>query len=188
MHVAGRDRRERPVGGERGEQVVVGAVAHPALVEQFDDDLVGAEQVDQRVEGVGRRPRTARGECGAHGALAASGQNRPGAVRLLGQGRQVVDGLALLGPGELTVGEGGGEPVVALLSAREHQQVGALGVGATVLHRGELERQLGPEHGAHAALLGGLGEPHDAVEAVVVGDRQRVQPQPLRLLDELLGR
>jgi hypothetical protein len=37
-------------------------------------------------------------------------------------------------------------------------------------------------------MLSGLGEAHDAVEAVVVGDREGVKPQTLGLFGEFLGR
>ena len=77
----------------------------------------------------------------------------------------------------------GGEPVVALFAAGEHEQVAALGVGDAVLRRAEPERQLGAEHRRRCSgVLGGLGEPHDAVEAVVVGDGEGVQPEPGRLV------
>ena len=81
-----------------------------------------------------------------------------------------------------------GEPVVALLAAGEHEQVRADGVGLAVLRLRQLERELGAEHRLQLQRLGGLGEAHDAVEAVVVGDREGVKTQPLGLFGELFGR
>ena len=92
-------------------------------------------------------------------------------------------------PASCAVGDGCGEPVVALLASGEHQQVAALGVGDSVLRHGEVERELGSEDGLDLGVaLGGLGEAHHAVEAVVVGDADADEPQPLGLLEQLLGR
>src|SRR5947209_11035513 len=45
----------------------------------------------------------------------------------------------------------------------------------------------GAEHGTHVQLARGLGEAHHPVEPVVVGDRDRVQAEPGRLLGQFLG-
>jgi hypothetical protein len=86
-----------------------------------------------------------------------------------------VVGLALLPTGEVGVAERGGEAGVALGVAGQHQQVAALGVGLAVLRLGQVERQLGTEHCGQADRPGGLGEAHHPVEAVVVGEGQRVE-------------
>ena len=49
------------------------------------------------------------------------------------------------------------------------------------------EGELGAEHGGQADRPGGLGEADHAVEAVVVGEGQRLQAEPGRLLGQLLG-
>ena len=49
------------------------------------------------------------------------------------------------------------------------------------------QRQLGAEHGRQAGGAGGLGEAHDAVEAVVVGEGERLEAEPGGFVDELLG-
>ena len=49
------------------------------------------------------------------------------------------------------------------------------------------ERQLGAEDGGEADGLGRHGEADDAVEAVVVGDGQRREPEARRFVDQLLG-
>ena len=108
-------------------------------------------------------------------------------VGVRGELVEVVDRPALLGPAQLRLGDRGGEPVIALLAAGEHQQVAALGIGLAVLRLGQPERELGAEHGLHLRGLGRLGEAHDAVEAVVVGDREGVQAEPLRLFEQLFG-
>ena len=62
----------------------------------------------------------------------------------------------------------------------------ALRVGDTVLRRGQPQAEFGAVDGPHAQLAGGVGEPHHPVHAVVVGQRDRVQPGPGRLLHQLL--
>ena len=59
-------------------------------------------------------------------------------------------------------------------------------VGLAVLRGRQVEGELRPEHGGQPELLRGLGEAHHPVEAVVVGDGQPGQPQPDRLLGQLL--
>ena len=59
-------------------------------------------------------------------------------------------------------------------------------VGLPVLRTGQIQRQFGAEHGGHRPGFGGLGEPDRAVEAVVIGDRQGVQPEPFGLLHQIL--
>ena len=118
-------------------------------------------------------------------------------VGALGQLVEVVEGAALLAAGELRVGDRGGEAVVALLPACEHEQMRALGIGDAGPRRGRVaprrgrgpgvEGELGTEHGLQLHRLGGLGEAGDAVEAVVVGDGERVQAEALGLFNELGG-
>ena len=53
---------------------------------------------------------------------------------------------------------------------------------------GDVEGQLGAEAGGQAVLLGRLGEADQPVHAVVVGEGQRLEAEPHRLLDQFLGR
>ena len=107
--------------------------------------------------------------------------------RLGGELLEVVDGAPLLGAVQLCVRDGGGQAVVALLPSGEDEQVRARGIGLAVLRLRQLERELRTEDRLHLEGFGRLGEAHDAVEPVVIGDREGVQAQPLRLLGELLG-
>jgi hypothetical protein len=189
VHRIRRDGRQAAPGREPREGVVVLRVEGPAVVEELHDDVLVPEAGDEPVELV-RRPRLTPGDEGLpHGALAASGEHDPVAV---GRGRElveVVDGAPLLRlGGELRGRDGAGEPVVALLAPGQHDQVVALRVGVAVLGRAEAERELGAEHGREAGALGGLREAHDAVEAVMVGEGEPVEPEPHGLVDELLGR
>ena len=193
VHVVGGHHIQAALPGEGEEHIVVPRIERRAVIDQLDAHRIGAEPLDEPVE-LGRGAGGAGGgERAAHGALAASGHDHPvpDPRRVAGARSEVievVDWPALLAPGELGVGEGAGEPVIPLLAAGEHEQVGSDGVGFTVLRRGQLERQFRPEHRLQPEPFGGLGEADDAVEAVVVGDREGMQPLPLRLLGELLGR
>jgi hypothetical protein len=70
--------------------------------------------------------------------------------------------------------------------AREQQQMFALRIGlARTLHIGQCE--LGPEDRFQLVLPGGLGEADHTIEPVVIGDRQRIEPEPVGLLGQLLG-
>ena len=52
---------------------------------------------------------------------------------------------------------------------------------------GGAQGELGAEHGGHADALGRFGEAHHPVEAVVVGERQRLEAEARRLFDQLFG-
>ncbi len=198
VHVAGRHDRQAALGGEGSQDVVVGAVERQPVVDELDVHVLGAEQRHQTVElgrrlldlirmRSGRRLRWFARERLPHRPLAASGEDRPVTVGGGGELVEVVDGAPLLGAAQLRLGDGGREPVVALEPPRQHEQMSALRIGLPVLRTGEPERELGPEHRGDLRRLGRLGEPHDAVEAVVVGDRERTEPQPFRLLEQRLG-
>jgi hypothetical protein len=107
--------------------------------------------------------------------------------RTFGELAEVVYRAPLLRSTQLCIGDGRGEPVIAFRPAGQDQQMAALGIGLAVLGSLQPERELCAENGLHLRRLGRFGEPHDAVEAVVVGDRERVQPEPLRLLQQLFG-
>jgi hypothetical protein len=64
--------------------------------------------------------------------------------------------------------------------------VGAGRVRDAVLRAGQVQAQLGAERGAHANLLGGFGDAHHAVEAVVVGQREGCDAHPGGLLGQFL--
>jgi hypothetical protein len=49
------------------------------------------------------------------------------------------------------------------------------------------EGELSAENGREAVRTGGLGEADDAVEAVVIGDREPGEPEPGGLVGQLLG-
>ena len=143
------------------------------------------EERGQPVERLGRRGLAAVRQRLPHRALAAAGEHHPVAAAPLAELVEVVDRAALLVAAQVRLGHRRGEPVVALDPARQHQQVAALGVGDAVLRAAQPERELGAEDGGQVVGGCGLGQHRGAVEAVVVGDRERVQPEPDGLLDQL---
>ena len=157
------------------------------MVAQLHHHVVAPEGGDQRVELPRRGGRAVALEGLGDGALAAAGEHHPVVAVGLLPDDVVVDRLALLGASQLGGADGRRQAGVALRVARQHEQVAALRVGHAVLRLGEPERQLGAEHRGHAHRPGRLGEAHHAVEAVVVGDGQRLQPEAHRLLGQLLG-
>ena len=188
VDVAGRDDGETVVGGEPGQQAVGLVGGRVRAGRELDSHVVDPEEAGQPVELLAGRGRAVGGQRRAHQPLAAAGQHQPVAAAPLGQLGQVVDRAALLVAAQVCVGHRGGEPVVALDAAGQHQQVVPLGVGHAVLRAAQPQRQLGavdgPERGGGVGGRG-LGQHRRAVEAVVVGDRQAVQPEPDRLLHQL---
>ena len=188
VDVVGGHRGQTVVGCQPRQGVVGDAVAGLAVVDQLDGHGVVTEQGGEAIERTRCRLRATVGERLADQALAAAGEDVPVVAALLGQLFEVVERTSLLVAAQLRLGDRPRQPVVALDAAGEHQQVAALGIGDALLRDGEPERQLGAVHRAQRRiLLGRLGEAHRAVEAVVVGDRERRQTQPHRLLDERLG-
>ena len=61
------------------------------------------------------------------------------------------------------------------------------GVGYSVLWRSESKRQLSTVDGAQVVRECRLCETRSSVEAVMIGNRQRVQSQSYALLDQFLG-
>ena len=104
-----------------------------------------------------------------------------------GELREIVDGTPLLATGQLGPGDDTGQPGVPRRPARQRQQVQSRRVGLAVLRPGQPEGQLGAEDGGQPQCPGGLTEADHAVHAVVVGHGQRAQPEPGRLLGQLLG-
>ena len=121
-------------------------------------------------------------------------------------GRPGGAGRALL-PRSCASLDGPGQQGVALRVAGQHHQMAAstepdsrgwpgpaeagsaprVGLARRQLGLGATQGELGPEDGGQAQRPGGLGEADHAVEAVVVGEGQGLEPQPGGLLDQLLG-
>ncbi len=182
VDVARRDHVEAVVGGQPGERGV-GRVGTRSGRE-LDEDVLEPEQRRQPVERLGRRARAVTDQRLRDEALAAAGQHRPVAAPTLAQLVEVVDRSPLLVAAQVGIGHRRGESVVALDPACQHEQVAALGVRHTVLRAREPQGQLGAEDGGQVVGRRCLGQHRSRVEAVVIGERERVQTQPDRLLHQ----
>ena len=118
--------------------------------------------------------------------LAAAREHPPVAPPRPGQLLQGEAGRALL-PRQLTQADGPGQAGVPLRAVGQDDEMTAHRIGHAVLRRIDAEGQLGSEHRGHADRPRRLGEAHHAVQPVVVGEGQRLQPQPSRFLGQLLG-
>jgi hypothetical protein len=156
------------------------------VVVELDGDVVGAEQGDEAVEFTARRLRALLQRL-AHGALAAPREDEPMATGQFGELLEVVARPALLAARELSGRDGRGEAVIALLLARKHEQVGALGIGDAVLRGTQAEGELGADDRGDTELGGRLGHAHGAVEPVVIGEREGGETEPCCLLGHAFG-
>ena len=124
-----------------------------------------------------------------------------GTAKLRGRGRGprpqghsiCLVGICLVGAAKLCLRDSGRHGVVAGCASREQQQVRSLGVGHAVLWRPESQRELGAEDRADAGVapihrFGGLGQMGCRIEAVVIGDGERVEPEPGGLFEQVFGR
>ena len=186
VDVVGRHDAQPGLVGERGQVVVAFAVARVAVVGQLDRHVLRPEQRDEAVQ----LPRRGAGPAGLqrprHRPLAAAGEDHGVVPQLLRDLLQVVDRAPLLLALQLGQPDDPAQPRVPLRAAGEDEQVGPDRVRLAVLRAGQLQRQLGAEHGRQSQLVGRLGEAHHPVEAVVVGEGEAGQPQPGRLLGQLL--
>ena len=207
VHVVGGHARHVVTRRELGERVVAHRVHRVAVIPQLDQHTVATEGLHQRAQLPRRGRWTVLDERGGHRALATTGEH-PGVagqrVRRIGQ-RELRRALLA---GEVPEAQRARQPGVAVGPVGQHQEVLAVRVGQVQLRRcrhpllalrvlfaashparapAGRQRDLGAEHGGQADGAGGLGEADDAVKAIVIGDRQRLQPEAVGLLGQLLG-
>ncbi len=174
--------------GQRHQGVVAGRVEGVAVVPQLDGDVLPPEGVDQQRQLAGGGGRSVGHQGGRHRALAAAGEHLPPPAVGPGQVGQRRLGQPLLPRRHVGRAGGPAQAGVAVGVAGQNQQVAALGVGHPLLRApGQVEGELGAEDGGHAQGGRRLGEPDHAVEAVVVGEGQGLEPEAGRLLGQLLG-
>ncbi len=199
MGVGGGQRVDAGPERDLGEDVVAGRVERVTVVPQLDGDVIAPEDLGQAAELGGGGGRTGGLQGGGHRPLATPGENQP--VPLVGRrggrapdGGQLVQGAARrsLLPSQLGFAQGSGQQGVAPGIAGDDDEVGLVGacsrVGLPHRHSGAPQGDLGSEDGGQAHLPSCFGEADDSVEAVVVGDGQRLEAEAGGLLDEDLGR
>ena len=119
-----RGNAEVPAHGESSEGVVARRVERLIVVEKLDDDVLGAEPVNEPIELPGRHDGTGLHERCWHCSFAAARQDEQVAPSQLGQPVEVVARPAFLTTGEIALADGTGKTGVALRVAGENDQVG----------------------------------------------------------------
>ena len=173
VDVAGGDGRDAEGGGELVERGVAARVA--ALVGPLELDV---ERAGERAARAVRRRsgRRRRGPWRAQPERQTSPSACSATNAALVAGRQQVALAALEPRAGVRVGEDPAEVLVAAPRLAEERDVAVV-----------LERDLGAGDRAHAEVLGGVGELERAVDAVVVGERERVVAELGGARGELLG-
>ena len=165
---------------------------------QLDGDVLASEPVDQFGQSTPGRVEPALIERRTDRPLAAPGEHQPVAVGRVGQFVDLIDGTPFAAAAPVGDADGAAQVGVTLRVASQHEQMPARRIGGAHprrdhalglrLRNRHIQRKLGTEDRRHAVRFGGLGEPHDAVHAVVIGERHRVETEVDRLLDHLLRR
>ena len=194
-------------GRQLGQGVVARRVERIAVVPQLDQHPVASEGVDHPQQLTARRRRPVGDQRRGHGTLAATGE-RPhlpgGRVGDVGEGEL----RRPLLPRQVAEADRLGQPGIPRRPVGEQHEVTALWIGGVAVghlagrrlgggrhlaagdpRRGiEPGRQgdLGAEHRRHAHGPRRLGEAHHAVEAVVIGERERFETEPGSLHHQLL--
>ena len=172
-----------------------------AVVPQLDEHTVAAERVDQLPHRALGGERTVALQRGRHRALAATGGHEPRVVLPAGRVAVEEDGAraasantasdergAPFSPASCALLIGTRQPRVPDRPLREHEQVLAGRIRHPVREPPRrVERELRTEHRGQADFARGFGEAHHAVEPVVIGERERGQPEPRRFFDQLFG-
>ncbi len=186
VHVVRRHRPHTQVRGHPREQVVVRGVQRKAVIDQLHHHVPAPEPVHQPRQLLERRPRPRRRQGVAHRALAAAGQHHGVTGQLVHHLVQVVDRPALLPAPQVRVRDHPAQPPVPRHLPRQHQQMPPRRIRNPVLRPRQPQAQLRAVHRAHPQLPRRVGEAHHPVHPVVVGQRERVQPRPRRLLHQPL--
>ncbi len=187
VHVVGRHGVDVPLDGQAGQRIVARRVERVPVVPQLQRDVGAPERVDEASHLPGGRPGPGIHQRGGDRPLPAAAQHQPVVPRGAGQRVEGEDRLPLLPTRQVRVGQHGREPRVAVGIPGQQHEVRAGRVGLARARAGRGQRHLGAEDRRQPAHPRRLGEAHHAVEAVMVRQRQRGQPEPVRLGHQLLG-
>ena len=187
VHVVGGHGVDVPLDGEMRQRVVAGGVERVPVVPQLERHVDAPERVDEAPHLPGGRPGPGIHQRGGDRPLAAAAQHQPVAARGAGQRVEGEDRPPLLAALEVRVGQHRRESRVAVGVAGEHDEVRPGGVGLAGTRARRCERHLGAEDRRQPVRPRRLGEADHPVETVVVRQRQRGQPEPVRLGHQLLG-
>ncbi len=205
MHVVRGHAGQVVTGRQLGQGIVARRVERIAVIPQFDHHPVTTEQLDEPLQLLGRCGRAVIDQRRRHRPLPTAGQHPTVAGHRVGDVEQAETWCALLAR-QMTEAQRTRQARVAHRPISQHEQVISVRVGRMVIGDqagGDLalrlvfvehltsrccaERDLGAEHGRQPHGPGRLGKANDTVETVVVGHRQRFEPQPSCFLCQLLG-
>ena len=208
VHVVGGDALDADAVGDLDQRVVARRVDRVAVVPQLDEHPVASEGAHQPLElaPCGRRPVVEQRL--RDGALAAPGEHPRHPGHLVGHVGERELRCPLL-PRQVPEAQRPGQPRIPRWSVGQHEEVAAVWIGGVgigqlagvgleqgvALGAGDSlfvtqtrgEGDLGPEHGRQPHCPRRLGEADDPVEAVVIGEGERLQPQSSSFGGELLG-
>ena len=133
-----------------------------------------------------------------HRRLTTAGEHHPVAFGQFGEARHLIRGMALLATGQVGFANRAGQRRVPAWTARQQQQVVGVRIGGRLLGRAgprfELvdtrwtQAQLGAKDRRQTERPRRFGEADHAVEAVVIGDRQRLETEPHRFFGQFFWR
>ena len=101
----------------------MGGVQRLVVIDQLGEHVFPPEPVHQTLQRGVCRGRPFGDQGVSDGALAAAGQHHHVPGQIIDQGVDVIDRAALLPAGQLRPGNHPTQPVIALLTARDHQQM-----------------------------------------------------------------
>ena len=202
VDVVRRDHLDARAQRDLHERIVAVPVERIAVVPQLDEHTVAAERVHQLAHRAfggesDRRAATRPAPCpcgircatnhASFSRLVVSPLRKTGARAASANTASDERGRALL-PRQLRGADRTRQPRVPDRPLREHEQVLAGRIRHPVREPPRrVERELRTEHRGQADFARGFGEAHHAVEPVVIGERERGQPEPRRFFDQLFG-
>ena len=170
-----------------GQNGIALVVLRQPMMSEFHRHSLRPETLDQIPQGIRRCFATTRRQGLPHMTFPAPGQDLPVPTGRFGQHVVVVLQFALLAARQMRGSDLPRKPAIPFLPTGKHQEVCSTGIcRAGSGYR--IQRQLGPEHGAHSPFTCGFRKPHHAVEAVVIGDGDSFEPETHCFLDQLFRR
>ena len=157
------------------------------MVPQLDGDVARAHRVDEPVELAARGARAVRHERGGHRSFAAPREHQPVPAVALGELVDPDGRTPLLAQSQVRVGEQHRQGAVAFGVAREHDEVRPYGILDAGARATAEEGQLCPEDARDPEGARRLREADRAVEAVVIGEGERLQAERRGGRHQLLG-
>ena len=188
MHVVGGNHFGAGAHRELSHCVVARPVEWVAVIPEFDEDPVPAERGHQLFQDVLRSTGSVSHQRRRHHPFPTPRGREPRTARLP-RGRQELFDAQLrraLRAAQLCRADRAGQRRVPGRTLRQDQHVFAGRLGTPARRPLDTQGEFRAEHRRQAEWARGFGEPHHAVQPVVIGHGQPRQPQPMRFLGQLL--